>query len=232
MKHRHGPCCIQPMILLAALALLPAAAYALPNASISDVTVTEGQNSNAVFTVSIDANPASGQDLRLRVATQNGTAVAGQDYSSRSTTLTFRRNRSRSQSFSVPIHNDTSAEASETFKVILANPVNGAIADGEGIGTIVDNDTPANRPPTCSIDAPATGSSIRTGQSVSYTGTVTDPDGDPVTVSWSFGGGTPATSPAQDPGAVICTIAGTFTTTLTASDNRDGSCTSKAAPSR
>ena len=35
---------------------------------------------------------------------------------------------------------DTTAESTETFVVNLSNPVNATIADGQGVGTIVDND--------------------------------------------------------------------------------------------
>lgn len=224
MKHDHGPCCLYSITLLTCLTLLPTTGAALPNVSVNDVNVTEGTNTSAVFTVSIDSNPASGQDLRVRVATQNGTAIAGQDYSTRSTTLTFRRNRSLTQTFSVPILNDAIVESTETFRVILSTPVNGVIADSEGIGRIVDNDTPPNRSPICTIDSPAAAVTIRTGTSVTYSSTVTDPDGDPVTINWSFSGGAPATSSIQDPGAVTYGIAGTYTATLSATDNRGAAC--------
>ncbi len=77
-----------------------------------------------------------------------------------------------------------------------------------------------NNPPVCAIDAPATNVTITVGGSVNYTSTVTDADGDPLTISWTFNGGTPASSSVEDPGAVSYNTAGSFTTTLTASDGQ------------
>jgi hypothetical protein len=81
-----------------------------------------------------------------------------------------------------------------------------------------------NNPPVCTIDTPATDVTIQVGASVNYSGTVTDPDGDPVQISWVFNGGAPGTSSAEDPGNVTYGTTGTFTTTLDATDNNGGSC--------
>jgi hypothetical protein len=81
-----------------------------------------------------------------------------------------------------------------------------------------------NNPPVCVIDELRGNVTITTGGSVSYLGTVTDPDGDPVTITWVFNGGTPGGSDVEDPGTVTYETAGVFTTTLNASDNRGGNC--------
>ena len=76
--------------------------------------------------------------------------------------------------------------------------------------------TPTNHPPTASITAPAGNVTIQAGQSVSFAGTATDPDGDAVTVLWTFGDG--AASSALAPGNHAYPNAGTFTVRLTATD--------------
>lgn len=187
---------------------------------INDVTVTEGQT--AVLTVSLD-QPVRRGGVRVNYTTRNGSASAGQDYVATSGRLTFRRG-DQSQQITVRTVNDSTAEPTETFSVVLDNARGDNIADNTGVVTILDNDTQANSPPVCTVNTPATNVTITAGESVNYTATVTDPDGDPLTISWNFPGGTPASSGAEDPGNVVYGSAGTFTATLNADDGRGGSC--------
>ena len=80
--------------------------------------------------------------VSVNYATQNGSALAGSDYTTKSGTLTFNPGVT-SQTISVPIQNDAAQETDETFTVKLSN------ASGVTLGspdtatvTIVDNDTP------------------------------------------------------------------------------------------
>jgi hypothetical protein len=75
-------------------------------------------------------------------------------------------------------------------------------------------------PPTASFTSTPTGTAC-TGQTVQYTSTST---GSPSSYSWSFTGGTPATSTLQNP-TVTYSLAGTYTAALTAT-NAMGSNTS------
>jgi hypothetical protein len=81
----------------------------------------------------------------------------------------------------------------------------------------------ANNPPVCRIDTPVADVTIPVGGSVAYSATITDP-GDTFTVRWTFPGGSPATSPVEDPGAVTYSNAGVFQTTLDATDSAGGTC--------
>jgi PKD repeat protein len=57
------------------------------------------------------------------------------------------------------------------------------------------------------------------GQSVSFTGTGTDPDNHtPFSFLWDFGGGAP-NSALEDPGAIVFPGAGVFTVTFTVIDS-------------
>ena len=76
--------------------------------------------------------------------------------------------------------------------------------------------TPTNHPPTATITAPSADVTIQAGQSVSFAGTASDPDGDAVTVLWTFGDG--ATSAMLSPGSHTFPMAGTYTVRLTATD--------------
>ena len=108
-----------------------------PTISIDDVSVGEGAGT-ASFTVSLSA--ASGQDVSVNVATADDTATAGADYTAVSTTTVTIPAGSTSVTVPVTILDDALDEADETYFVNLANPVNATIADGQGLGTIVDDE--------------------------------------------------------------------------------------------
>ncbi|HKO34444.1 MAG TPA: Calx-beta domain-containing protein, partial [Candidatus Limnocylindria bacterium] len=63
------------------------------------------------------------------------------DYLARSGTLKFAGGH-KTRKVAVTIVGDMLDEANETFVVRLSNPVGGTIADGQGMGTITDNDAP------------------------------------------------------------------------------------------
>jgi hypothetical protein len=109
--------------------------------SINDVTVLEGNSgtSNAVFTVSLSA--ASATAVTVDFATADGTAVTPSDYTSASGTLTFAPGET-TKMITVLVNGDTLVEPDETFFVNLSNALGATIADGQGMGTIVNDDLP------------------------------------------------------------------------------------------
>jgi hypothetical protein len=112
----------------------------LPTISIGDVGVAEGDGgtTSAVFMVTLSA--PSGQTVSASFATADGTATAGQDYVPASGTVSFAPG-STAQPVSVDVLGDTIFEGDETFVANITNPVNGTIGDGQGLGTIVDDET-------------------------------------------------------------------------------------------
>lgn len=110
-----------------------------PSLSINDVAVTEGDSgtTNAIFTVTLA--PVSGQTVTVNAATADGTATAPSDYTAVSTTLTFAPGET-TKTITVPVLGDTVGELDETFFVNLTNPVNATISDGQGVGTINDEE--------------------------------------------------------------------------------------------
>jgi|SRR5579859_1549991 len=78
---------------------------------------------------------------------------------------------------------------------------------------------PADLPPTGTITSPTTNVTITAGQSVFFSGTGNDPDGTISSYSWTFPGGSPSTSSVASPGNVAYASAGSFTATLTVTDN-------------
>jgi hypothetical protein len=108
--------------------------------SIGDVTIVEGDagTSIATFTVS-----RSGGLLPFSIdfASADGTAMAGSDYLAASGTLLFAAGETI-KVIHVTINGDTIVEGNETFFLSLSNATAGAtIADGLGIGSIINDDT-------------------------------------------------------------------------------------------
>jgi hypothetical protein len=112
--------------------------------AISDVAVLEGQAgaarpNTAEFRVSL-SGPV-GQTVTVAYATQDGTAAAGSDYVAAQRILTFAPSATaQTRLVHVVLRGDSVAEANETFMVNLSDPVNAAIADFQGLGTILNDD--------------------------------------------------------------------------------------------
>lgn len=111
--------------------------------SISDVVVTEVNSGvrAAVFTVSLSAPAPAAITVTYR--TGDGTAVEGSDYTAvTSGTLTFAAGTS-SRTLTINTTGDVIDEEDENFHVLLSGASGAAIADGDGLGTIIDNDQSA-----------------------------------------------------------------------------------------
>src|SRR5205814_8090910 len=79
---------------------------------------------------------------------------------------------------------------------------------------------PTNQPPTATITNPTSSTvSIQAGQSVTFAGSASDPDGSIAAYQWVFTGGSPSKSTAQHPGAVVFANPGTYIVSLTVLDN-------------
>jgi len=88
----------------------------------------------------------------------------------------------------------------------------------------------AHAPSNATITAPAAGTSVAQGQSLTFTaGNATNPDGFPLVYAWSFSGGMPnATGQSV---SVPMTVAGSITATLQVS-NSVGMAATGATPTR
>ena len=79
---------------------------------------------------------------------------------------------------------------------------------------------PADVPPSGVISSPPTNVTVTAGQTVFFDGSnSSDPDGTISAYSWTFPGGSPSTSSLATPGNVTYSSAGSFTATLTVTDN-------------
>jgi subtilisin family serine protease len=114
---------------------------AAPLLTIDDASVTEGNSGTATATFTVRLSVASSQTATVAYATANGTATATTDYVAAGGTLTFSPG-TLTRTISVVVNGDTTAEMNETFLVNLSGPVNAAISDGQGVGTIVSDEAP------------------------------------------------------------------------------------------
>jgi hypothetical protein len=92
--------------------------------------------------VQVDRSGASGSSFSVHVATLDGTAKAGQDYTAVSQDVTFAPGET-SKSVNVPISDDDLYEGPETFTVNLSDPSSGASLGSPSTATvtITDDDT-------------------------------------------------------------------------------------------
>jgi subtilisin family serine protease len=111
-----------------------------PTLSVADASVVEGRAGKRTmqFTVALSA-PAT-TTVSVSFATGGGTATAGSDYVAKTGTVSISAGATTA-TISITVKGDRTVEPNEAFSVILSNPSGGAtIADGQGIGTIVNDD--------------------------------------------------------------------------------------------
>jgi hypothetical protein len=139
------PLAIGAAVVVAALAVAVASAAppggAKVSLSINDVSATEGNAGTRSFAFTVQASGSLKGAASVSYATANGTAVAPADYGSASGSLSFDR-RSKTRTVSIQVVGDAVDELDEAFQVRLSAPSGATIADGTGVGTIVDDDSP------------------------------------------------------------------------------------------
>jgi len=189
-----------------------------PTISINDVSITEPDagTANATFTVTLSQAPFA--TVTVDYATANGSAtLADNDYQNTVGTLTFTAGQI-SKTINVPIVGDTKDELDETFFVNLSNPTNSTILDGQGQGTIVNNDDP-----TITINDVSTTEGNAGTKTLDFTVTLNHASLQPVTVVYSTADGT-ATAGSDyvaQTSQVLSIPAGNLTGTISITINGD-----------
>jgi hypothetical protein len=112
----------------------------LPKLRIGDVTKKEGRKGTTSFTFTVTLSGPSTVPVTVSYATSDGTAkVSNGDYVAASGTLTFAPGET-SKTITISVKGDRKREADETFLVNLLSASNALIADGQGVGTIRNDD--------------------------------------------------------------------------------------------
>ncbi len=182
------------------------------NLSINDVSLSEGNagTTNFAFTVSL-SSPAPAGGVTFDIATSDGTASSASDFMDQALTSQTIPQGSSTYTFTVVVNGDLSIETNETFTVLIDNITGANIADGEGLGTIVNDDTC----PTINI-------TVTEAAGTQNDGTICPAN--PVTLATS-GGGTYAWSTGANTSSILVgpSITTTYTVTVT-----NGSCVGTA----
>ncbi|VXD16034.1 putative aggregation factor core protein MAFp3, isoform C (fragment) [Planktothrix serta PCC 8927] len=179
--------------------------------SIDNIDINENAG---IATVTVNRTGGTDGIVGVNYATSDGNAIAGNDYTTTSGTLTFAAGET-SQTFAVNILDDTLVEGNETFNLNLSNITGGAtlgtlttstitiiendlansgiIAFSSGNFSINENGTPVN---TITINRTGGSSGLVTAQITPTDGTATaisDYTNTPLTVTFADGDTTPKT---------------------------------------
>lgn len=122
-----------------------------PRVSVGDGSIVEGNGGLTATSVSVSLSFPWRDPVRVDWQTAAGSATAGSDFQPASlSTLSFNPGETTA-SVTVSAIGDTAIESDETFFVVLSNPVNATIADGQGEIVIGDDDAPPAQVPDPSI---------------------------------------------------------------------------------
>jgi predicted extracellular nuclease len=128
-----------------------------PNLTINDVSATEGNSGTTTFTFTVSlSSPAAAGGVSFDIATADNTATSPGDFTAKSLTSQTIPAGSSSYSFSVLVNGDVVTEANETFSVNVTNVTGAVVVDGQGQGTIVNDDV-ADAAPAVVSTFPANG---------------------------------------------------------------------------
>jgi len=117
-----------------------------PTLTIDDAaSITEGDSGTKVMTFTATLSQAVNFSVGFDAATADGsgTATAGTDYDSASSTGLNILAGQTSKTFSVTVNGDTDIESDETVLVDISNASNATITDSQATGTITNDDFPS-----------------------------------------------------------------------------------------
>lgn len=154
--------------------LTPSAVAPPPTLNISDVTQAEGDppgTTTFTFAVTLTA-PAGAGGVTFDIGTQDNTATtADNDYVVNTLTgQSIPMGSTGPYNFNVTVNRDLTTEANETFFVNVTNVTGATVGDGQGLGTINNDDVTLT--PIHDIQGPGASSPI-VGSSVTTRGIVT-----------------------------------------------------------
>ena len=132
-------------------------AAARPTVSVKDTTKDVPENVGSVEVCAVLDAP-SGRDTKVVVATADGTAIAGEDYTGGSIELSFEAGQTE-QCVDILVTDDTDTEDAETFTVTLSLPADPLLTLGTDRVTTVtigESDQPAAMPVVTLVLTPST----------------------------------------------------------------------------
>ena len=173
----------------------------VPDASIADASLAEGDAGTATLSFDVTLSHPSDDTVTVDWATSDGTATTGDgDYVAASGTVTFDPGDT-TKSVDVTVNGDTTYEADEDLTVTLSNPVNGGLADDTATGTITNDD----QAPDISIDDQSANEGDAGTSTMTFHVTLSNPSDQTITVDYTTNDGTATAGSDYD------TAAGTVT---------------------
>lgn len=116
-------------------------ASADPQLSINDVSLAEGDSGTTTFTFTVSLSaPAGLSGVTFDIATADNTATSPSDYTAKSLTGQTIPAGNSSYTFDVLVNGDMTNEPDETFFVNVTNVTGAVVVDGQGQGTIANDD--------------------------------------------------------------------------------------------
>ena len=112
--------------------------------------MTEGNSGLKNFTFTVTRSGNTSDASTVDFATADGTGLSTTDYNATSGTLNFAAGET-TQTITVQVRGDTQVETDNTFFVNLSNATGATIADGQGVGDILNDDFAPPPPPKVSI---------------------------------------------------------------------------------
>ncbi len=120
-------------------------AIAAVNLTVNDVSLNEGNAGTTTFTFTVSLSaPAGAGGVTFDIATADGTATQPSDYTQKSLTGQTIPMGSSTYTFDVLVNGDLTPETNETFLVNVTNVTGATVTDGQGQGTIVNDDAAPN----------------------------------------------------------------------------------------
>ena len=116
--------------------------------SVADAEATEGEDATLDFVVTLD--PAATAAVTVDYATADGSATAGDDYTTKTGTSTFDPGDTR-KTIAVPIMDDDVEDDGETFTLTLSDASGADLGDAEATGTIRNTEAADADPLTASF---------------------------------------------------------------------------------
>jgi uncharacterized protein len=113
-----------------------------PNLTIDDVQLSEGAAGTTAFNFTVSLSAAAGAGgVTFDITTQDGSAtVADNDYAANSLTGQTILAGNSTYAFTVLVNGDAATEGDETFLVNVSNVAGATVTDGQGQGTIQEDD--------------------------------------------------------------------------------------------
>jgi hypothetical protein len=155
-----------------------------PTLSIGDLRVGEGNSGNKLVTFAVTLSQAAAVPVTYDIATAAGSATGGSDYVTRALLAQSFPAGQTQRSFAVNVIGDAAAEANEAFTVNLANVSGASVFDGQGVGTILNDDGPTLSVSDASVAEGNAGTGVLT-----FTVTLSQPTGVPVTFTLATANG-------------------------------------------